>query len=174
MKWLINQLYQYQSKGLELDEEINLTELINEHKDVRDISPVHVNGRAAIQSDKATFQLTVTGVLTLPCARTLVDVRFPFHIETTEVYLLKPTDYDEELEGEIHTLDSDEVDLIPAIKELILLEIPMQVFSDSVNEEGAAPQEGKDWKVVSEEENKNKVDPRMAELAKFFDNNNES
>ncbi|MTH52617.1 DUF177 domain-containing protein [Bacillus mangrovi] len=174
MKWLINQLYQYQSKGLELDETLELPELKDEHKDIRDLSPVHVEGRAAIQSDKVTFQLTVSGELILPCARTLVDVPFPYHIETTEVYLLKPTDYDEELEGEIHTLESDEVNLIPAIKELILLEIPMQVFSDSVNEEGAAPQEGKDWKVVSEEENKDKVDPRMAGLAKFFDNRNES
>ena len=33
---------------------------------------------------------------------------------------------------------------------------------------GAAPQSGKDWEVISEEENKEKVDPRLAGLAKFF------
>lgn len=38
----------------------------------------------------------------------------------------------------------------------------------------AAPQSGKDWAVISEEESKHKVDPRFAKLADFFDNNKES
>ncbi|MFY4773758.1 YceD family protein [Metabacillus sp. RGM 3146] len=174
MKWSINELYQYQSKGLEIDETINLDELKNEHDELRGVEPVHVSGRADITSSKAAFHLIIEGVMILPCARTLVDVRYPFKIDTTEIYLLKPTDYVDEEEPEIHQLEGDSVDLIPVIKELILLEIPIQVFSDNVNEEGAAPQEGKDWQVISEEESKAKVDPRLADLAKFFDNNKKS
>ena len=33
----------------------------------------------------------------------------------------------------------------------------------------AAPQSGKDWEVIHEQDKKEKVDPRLAGLAKFFD-----
>ncbi|MCD7033910.1 DUF177 domain-containing protein [Metabacillus sp. GX 13764] len=174
MKWSINELHQYQSKGLELDETIRLDELKDVHNELRKIEPVHVKGHADISSSKAAFHLLIEGTMILPCSRTLVDVRYPFKIDTTEIYLLKAMEFADEEEPEIHQLDGDSVDLIPMIKELILLEIPMQVFCDDVNEEGAAPQEGKDWQVISEEEKKAKVDPRLADLAKFFDNNKES
>ena len=50
----------------------------------------------------------------------------------------------------------------------------MQVFCEDVNSKEAAPQSGTDWAVISEEENKQKVDPRFAKLADFFDNNKKS
>ena len=43
----------------------------------------------------------------------------------------------------------------------------MQVFEGCTEE--AAPQSGKDWEVIHEQEKKDKVDPRLAGLAKFFD-----
>ena len=41
------------------------------------------------------------------------------------------------------------------------------------NEEGA-PQSGKDWEVIHEQDKKEKMDPRLAGLAKFFDQNDQS
>ncbi len=169
MKWTISQLHQLQSKGLKIDEEIDLSDLVKTHPDIRDISPVNVKGRADINSTKVTFHLSISGSMVLPCSRTLVDVPYPFSIDTTETFLLKPTDY--EMEEDLYLPDGDLIDLIPIIKEIIVVEIPMQVFCDDVtNEEGAAPQVGKDWEVISEEDQKNKVDPRLAGLANFFDN----
>ncbi|KEZ49976.1 MULTISPECIES: YceD family protein [Metabacillus] len=169
MKWSINELNKLQNKGLQIDETIQLTDMRGALSEVRDISPVKVTGRADLGSSKAVFHLTLSGTLILPCARTLVDVPFPFEIHTTETFLLKPN-ADFEMEEDVHHVQEDIVDLIPVIKENILLEVPMQVFSDSVEEnDQAAPQEGKDWKVISEEENKNKIDPRLAGLSKFFD-----
>ncbi|WP_299087124.1 YceD family protein [uncultured Metabacillus sp.] len=169
MKWTISQLHQLQSKGLRIDEEIDLSELITSHKDIRDLSLVNVNGRADISSTKVTFHLSISGSMVLPCSRTLVDVQYPFSIDTTETILLKPADYD--TDEDFYLAEGEMVDLTPVIKELILLEIPIQVFcDDGTNEEGVAPQSGKDWQVISEEEQKDKVDPRLAGLAKFFEN----
>ena len=43
----------------------------------------------------------------------------------------------------------------------LLLEVPMQVFCEDSTEE-AAPQSGKDWEVIHEQDKKDKVDPRLA------------
>ncbi|MCM3441214.1 YceD family protein [Metabacillus halosaccharovorans] len=169
MKWTISQLHQLQSKGLKIDEGIDLSDLVRTHSDIRDISLVNVKGRADISSTKATFHLSISGSMVLPCSRTLVDVPYPFSIDTTETFLLKPSDY--ETEEDFYLPEGDVIDLIPIIKEIIVVEIPMQVFCDDVtNEEGAAPQAGKDWEVISEEDQNNKIDPRLAGLANFFEN----
>jgi uncharacterized protein len=169
LKWTISQLHQLQSKGLKIEEEIDLRELVTSHQDIRDISKVRVSGRADISSTKVTFHLSISGSMVLPCSRTLVDVQYPFSIDTTETFLLKPAAYD--TEDDYNLVDGDIVDLTPIIIEIILLEIPMQVFCDDVtNEEGAAPQSGNDWEVIAEDNQKNKVDPRLAGLAKFFEN----
>ena len=47
-------------------------------------------------------------------------------------------------------------------------------FSVKDRTEEGAPQSGKDWEVIHEQEKKDKVDPRLAGLAKFFDQNNQS
>ncbi|MDQ0231286.1 YceD family protein [Metabacillus malikii] len=168
MKWTISQLHQLQSKGLSFDEEIDLSDIVTSSQEIRNISPVTVKGRADISATKVTFHLTISGSMVLPCSRTLVDVNYPFSIDTTETFLLKPADYD--TDEDYYLVNGDVVDLIPIIKEMILLEIPMQVFCDDVTEDdNAAPQSGKDWEVISEDENNNKIDPRLAELAKFFD-----
>jgi uncharacterized protein len=169
LKWTISQLNQLQSKGLKIEEEIDLSELVTSHQDIRDISPVSVSGRADISSSKVTFHLSISGSMVLPCSRTLVDVQYPFSIDTTETFLLKPAVYD--TEEDFHLAEGDIVDLTPIIKEILILEIPIQVFcDDGANEEGAAPQSGKDWEVISEEDQNNKIDPRLAGLAKFFEN----
>jgi uncharacterized protein len=105
--------------------------------------------------------------MTLPCARTLVDVPYPFEINATETFLLNVNaDYEED--AEVRVVEGETVDLQPLIQELIIVEIPLQVFSENQQAAGAAPQSGKDWEVVTEEEQQEKVDPRLAVLENFF------
>jgi uncharacterized protein len=118
-----------------------------------------------------TFHLTIKGHLILPCSRTLVDVNYPIHVETTETFLLHGFDY--ESEEEIHQVKDDMIDLMPIIHEILILEVPMQVFCEDSGEEGA-PQSGKDWEVIHEKNKKDKIDPRLASLAKFFDHDDQS
>lgn len=170
MKWSINQLNQLARKGLTIDEIVDVSDLKDIDKTIRDVSPVHITGRGDLSSTKATFHLTISGSMILPCSRTLVDVKFPFEIRTTETFLLRDTsDFDLESDDDVHQVRGEVIDLLPLIKENILLEIPIQIFSDDSNSQDGAPQSGQDWEVISEEDNKKKIDPRLAGLAKFFE-----
>lgn len=170
MKWSTHQLKKLQHKGLTLDEVIELSSLKEINHEIREVSPVHVRGRMDYSAEKITFQLHLTGTLILPCSRSLVDVEFPFDIQTTETFY---TSSNEMIDGadDYHLLAGDVLDLIPVIEDNILTEIPIQIFSDKpVTEEMS---QGQGWEVIAETEVKEKLDPRLAELAKFFDKDKE-
>ncbi|MED3660301.1 YceD family protein [Ureibacillus sp. FSL K6-8385] len=177
MKWSIHQLAKYRQTGLPIDTVVNLDEVKERNKDIREISPVHVKGHCTVGNSQMTCHLTLKATLTLPCARTWEDVQFPVEVETVEVFSWE----DPELRGndddeDIHYIDGEVVDLKPVLEELILLEVPMQVFKEGT--EGAI-KGGKDWDYFTEEElsqqakDEPKVDPRLAGLAKFFDQKDE-
>lgn len=171
MKWTLSQLQKYRSKDFPFDEIVHLDEIKSIDPTIRDVSPMHITGRVDIDSAMVTFHLNINGYLILPCSRTLVDVKFPINVETTETFLLKDLDY--ETEEEVHQVKGEVIDLIPVIQEILVLEVPMQVFCTDISEEGA-PQSGKDWEVIQEREKEERLDPRLAGLAKFFDQNDPS
>lgn len=171
MKWKINQLQKYQSKEFRFDEYVNADEIMEIDKSIRAVSPIHVTGWADIRSLEISFHMSIKGHLTLPCSRTLVDVKYPIDVDTIETFLLNGSIY--EREEEVHQVKGDVIDLTPIINEILLLEIPMQVFAKDRTEEGA-PQSGTGWEVIHEQEKKDKVDPRLAGLANFFDQNDQS
>ncbi|WP_075983468.1 YceD family protein [Bacillus massilinigeriensis] len=172
MKWTLSQLSKYRSKDLPIDETIIVDDIKEVDQTIRDVSPMHITGRADIDSTKVTFHLQINGHLVLPCSRTLVDVNYPINVETTETFLLK--DFEYETEEEVHQVKADIIDLYPVIKEILLLEVPMQVFCDENSSEEGAPQSGNDWEVIKEADQTKKVDPRLAGLAKFFDQDHSS
>ncbi|PLS06442.1 YceD family protein [Neobacillus cucumis] len=172
MKWTLNQLQKYRNKDFIIDEMIRVDEIKQVDTSIREVSPMHITGRGDIDSTKVTFHIKIEGHLILPCSRTLVDVKLPINVDTTETFLLQGSVY--ETEEETHQVKGDVIDLMPIIREILLLEVPMQVFCDDVVSDEGAPQSGKDWEVVSEEEQSKKIDPRLAGLAKFFDENKSS
>src|SRR5690606_9963531 len=114
--------------------------------------------------------------MTLPCARTWEDVDYPFSIESFEQF-----SWDDEtlqMDDEIHPVEGEIIDFIPVLEELILLEIPMQVFCDNADEMQQV--EGKGWSYTTDEELEAQrqeagetVDPRLAGLANFFETDKE-
>jgi uncharacterized protein len=172
LKWTLSQLQKYRNKDFSIDEIIRVDEIKEDDPTIRKVSPMHITGRGDIDSTKVTFHLKIEGHLILPCSRTLVDVLLPINVETTETFLLKGSVY--ETEEEVYQVKDDVIDLMPIIREILLLEVPMQVFCEDVDSEEAAPQSGKDWEVVHEEDQSKKVDPRLEELAKFFDKSKSS
>ncbi|WP_158735465.1 DUF177 domain-containing protein [Alteribacillus sp. YIM 98480] len=176
MKWSIQQLLAKRHEGLTVNEQVDVSELVDRDREIRDITPVKVTGSASFSGETIAFYLKIKGSMTLPCSRTLADVDFPFDIEATERFRLDGMPVDEE-DISLHEPENGYVDLLPYIKENILLELPIQIFAENIDEkESPAPQEGKDWEVISQQaaenqkaEKQNEVDPRMADLAKFFD-----
>ena len=171
MKWTVNQLRRNQSKELKIDEYTNAEEITRIDQNIRGVSPIHVTGTADIGSSKITFHLNIKGQLTLPCSRTLVDVHYPINVDSIETFLLNGSGY--KTDGEVHQVKGDVIDLTPIINEILLLEVPIQVIAEDRTEEGA-PQSGKGWEVIHEKDKKDKVDPRLAGLAKFFEQNDQS
>lgn len=171
MKWTLSQLQKYRSKDFSFDEIVNVDEVVKMEAEIRDASPMRITGRADIDSEKVIIHFKMEGHLILPCSRTLVDVKYPINVETIETFLLKASDY--ETEEEVHQVQGDVIDMMPIIHELLVLEVPMQVFCDDSGEEGA-PQSGKDWEVISEQEKTEKIDPRLAGLAQLLNQKDSS
>lgn len=167
MKWSVQQLNTLKNKGLKIDEMVDVSELTKGNHDIRKISLVHVMGEASFSSHSITFLLTIKGEMVLPCSRTLRDVMLPFHISTTETFKLHDWVGFDDHDDDLHDIKNDTVDLHPYIKQAILLEIPLQIFCEEL--EGEAPQAGNDWELLTEESKKERIDPRLAGLAKFFD-----
>jgi len=157
---------------MEFDEVVNLDSIKKRDSQIRSISPIRVKGTADISSNKVSFHLHITGSLVLPSSRTLEDVHYPFDIHSLETFLystsLSDTETDDE--GEVHIIQGEMIDLKPVIEDLILLEIPIQVFKDEKEEIPSHLLSGKDWEYIQDEEHfqKEKIDPRLAGLAKLL------
>ncbi|WP_227935711.1 YceD family protein [Alkalihalobacillus deserti] len=169
MKWSLQQLSVAKRKPFTFEETIDLSSLKELNSEIRSVSPIKVQGDVVYRGSLLTFEIDVTGELILPCSRTLADVKLPIELHEfvyfhpKDEYLTASVDRDD-----IHFFEGETVDLIPAIQELILVEIPIQVFAEE-DVEGPAPKSGKDWELFKEDEQKKRVDPRLADLAKFFD-----
>ena len=178
MKWSIHQLSKYRQNGMPIDAHVQLDDVMKRNSDIRHISPVHVKGLCTFGASQMTCQLTVQATLTLPCARSWEDVEYPINIETVEVFNWMDAEKRGDVEGsEFHYVDGDVIDMKPVLEELILLEVPMQVFSE---DEDKYLYGGKDWSYTTEEDaqiadktDEPKLDPRLAALAKYFDQTDE-
>lgn len=180
MKWNVIQLQKFRDKAMTIDEHVDVEkDLMQKNPEIRGVSPIHVTGNADIDSRKITFHLRLTGEFVLPCSRTLVDVKYPFNIRSTETFLLMPLDDELADLEETHDIPGGVVDLMPIIQELLFLELPMQVFCDGALD-NMAVSSGSGWEVKTEEQLKQeqqqkekKVDPRLADLAQFFESKKE-
>lgn len=177
MKWTVAQLRKFHNELVQIDETIDLSEQLKQRDpEIRGATPIHVTGTMKVDFDKATVHLHIRGTLVLPCSRTLVDTNYPFDVQSTEIFLLEENLYELDEEFEIHQPENGVVDLNPIIEELILVEIPMQVFSNDASMDQHM-KSGKDWSVITEEEyllekesEKDKIDPRLAGLASLLKN----
>jgi|SRR5690625_4455613 len=153
------------------DEIVDVSELETLNNDIRQIDPVHVKGICTVDKDEVIFSFTIKGKMILPCARTLVDVTYPFEIKATEIFSTSASLVEEAEKDEIHLLTEDTLDLTPYIKENIVLETPYRVFSDE-----EVIEEGDGWAFYEEDQHKvekeTKIDPRLAKLQKLIDKNN--
>lgn len=177
MKWSIHQLRKHRQGPLLLDEAVDLDSVKNRNDEIRAISPVRVSGTCSIGEKKLTCQLRLEGSMILPCARTWEDVDYPFSVDSVEQF-----SWDQETlqtDDEIHPVEGEVIDFTPVLEELILLEVPMQVFCEDADEK--TRMEGKGWSYTTDEqleaerqeESAEKIDPRLAGLANFFDTDKE-
>lgn len=151
------------------DEIVDVSELETLNNDIRQIDPVRVKGMCTIDKDEFIFSFTIKGKMILPCARTLVDVTYPFEFKATEIFSTSHDLDEKDEEDGVHPLTEETIDLTPYLKENIILETPYRVFSDE-----KALEEGDGWTFYEEEkleaEKENTIDPRLAKLQNLLDN----
>ena len=98
----------------------------------------------------------------LPDAITGAQIAVPLETDSHEVYSFEETD-----EEDVRVVTDEVIDLLPAVIDAILLEVPISVTEV---EEDAYPS-GDGWRVISEaeyqESRKNRIDPRLAKLKEF-------
>ncbi len=127
---------------------------------------VHVEGNGYFDADEERFyvNMTVSGVMICPDAITGREIEVPFDTDSQEVYAFEETD-----EDGVRIVTDDVIELMPAVIDAILLEVPLQVTEAEENEYP----EGDGWKVYSEaayeESRKDRLDPRLAKLKQFTD-----
>lgn len=165
MKFTKSQIVkQGHSKPFSFDQFVDVSELVGMNNDIVKIEPVHVTGRCNLHNNEVTFTYNLKGTMILPCARTLIDVPYPYDISATEIFTSDPLKETEE----IHLFDGEVLDLKPYIKENILLEIPFRVFSDDLEAISKVKTSGPGWEFVTEEKVEKKIDPRLQKLESFF------
>ncbi|MBP1968209.1 uncharacterized protein J2Z83_000301 [Virgibacillus natechei] len=175
MKFILGQIRKSTiNKPFTFDNKVDVSELETMNNDIREINSVQVYGQSIYQGEQVIFSFTIVGEMILPCARTLVDVPYPFEIKADEVFSTSPYYGEKEEENEIHPVDGEMIDLTPFIKENILLEVPSRVFSEEATEMENDSLKGQGWEFVSqdsEEKDEKKIDPRLKKLASLFEDN---
>lgn len=173
MKLIITEIRQKSFiEAFTFDRMVDVSELKLLNNDIREIDSVQVKGMCTVDQDELIFTFTIEGMMVLPCARTLVDVEYPFKFNATEVFTTAQNVSDEVVDDNVHEVIGDVLDLTPFIKENIILESPLRVFSDEKPLE-----EGDGWTYLTEEELKaeeaEKIDPRLEKLKELFNKDND-
>lgn len=152
---------------ISFEQYVDVSELLElRNSDIRHIDQVQVYGMCVVENNEIVFDYTIAGEMILPCARTLVDVTYPFRFRATEIFTTKQAEANEE--EEIHFVAEDVIDLKPYILETIVLQMPYRVFAKD-----AKVDDGEGWSFYTEdtfaEKEKKKIDPRLAKLQQLLD-----
>lgn len=162
--------------SLALEHTYELPQLLARNKQLLQIKPVHFVGQGDMQAGILAVKGELTGTYTLACSRCLTDVESEFTQEIEERFNIHAKfvgEPEDDEETEIHEVVGQEIDLLPYIEEAIVVSIPfVPLCPDDEECKRSMPQEGKSWAVLTEEGNKDRIDPRLADLANFFDKNN--
>lgn len=178
MKISLKQLENSQGMPVYFEEEMQVEDNLKSRDDtILEVSPALAKGFLVYQNETVIAQFTCAVDITLPSSRSLEPVVVPLSIEIVERYIPKGTSFEEqELTEIVIPLETDWIDLQPAVEDHILLSIPLQVLSPEELSEDRMPS-GQDWEVISQDElslrrtvaKEQQVDPRLAALQSFFD-----
>lgn len=98
---------------------------------------VSINGSITKEFDDFSLNLTVSGVMVLPCSLTLKPTNHEFSIEIEQVL------------GENYKNNQNSLDIFPIIWENILMEIPIRIVNEDVSDIKLS---GDGWKLITDGE----------------------
>ena len=142
---------------VEVSEEVTIPREYLDGTDIKDISKVKVKGSISNNGEEYNLNVSVTGTMILTCARTLKDVNYPFNITIDEAI--------EENNEKSVQIVQNRLDIFPIIWQYILVEVPLRVLAEDADQIATS---GSGWRLVTEDEKKEEIDPRLAKLSDFI------
>ncbi|MCH4015187.1 MAG: YceD family protein [Solobacterium sp.] len=165
MKWTRDELELHEGP-VDFDEMIEIADDAFSSSDlIRGVKDIHVYGNGFFDSENELFMcdLHIEGTMICPDAITNEPIEVPLDTESHETYAFAPVEDDDS----IRIVTDEVIDLLPAVIDNILLEVPISVTEA---DEDAYPS-GDGWRVLTEDayeqEKKSEGDPRLAKLKEF-------
>lgn len=165
MKWSKLELLQAENGTIEFEDKIDFDPAVfSKMHQIRGLQDVTVSGNVHydVSSERVFADLDIDGVMIVPCSITLEDVEYDFHTKSLEMFAFDKTD-----DKDVHETKGDVVELLPVIFQLILMEVPLKVVKEGLQQYP----KGDGWEVVKEEDyekaKSDEIDPRLAKLKEF-------
>lgn len=174
MKWTLKEIQEHRGEPLQFDETVNCeASLMKRDREILAVSDIKATGFLLYENRSVLANFQIDYTITLPSSRSLEPVELKVTVPIFETYVEDESSFDvsEESVDVIIPIENNEVDLTPAIEDMILLNIPVQVFTEEELSSEEMPK-GANWSVVSEDdyqqkraqEKEGQVDPRLADL----------
>lgn len=165
MKWTLADLLQNDSGNVSFDEDITIdASLFDNNSRINSVKDIHISGHGYLDEDENRFyvDLHVSGTMLVPDAITDEEIEYPFETDSDETYVFEKCD-----EDGVRFVTNEVIELLPAIVDDIMLEVPLQVTNASADDYP----HGDGWRVITEEEyqksQEKRIDPRLAKLKEF-------
>ena len=139
----INEIFSIDEKKLAESEIISL-------KDTK------VIGTISSEGNDHYIECSINGIMVVPCSMTLKPVDYPFNIKVEGII----EELFEEI-GENVKNNQNTIDILPIIWENILMEIPMKVVSEEIDDVKTS---GNGWRLITDEENSKDINPELEKL----------
>jgi uncharacterized protein len=146
-----------------IDESLTIDSELYKNTSIKELKPVKVSGKIFYNiSDEIELDLDVEGVMVLEDSITLDPIDYPYEIHINEIISSENEEIKEYYQNSKNTLD-----IMPILWQNIVLEVPI-----SITKEKDAHLSGEGWELKNEED-KETIDPRLAELSKLLEEGKE-
>ncbi|MDR1012760.1 MAG: DUF177 domain-containing protein [Lactobacillales bacterium] len=175
MQWSVLELQKYFNDSIAFAEILNVKkDLMARNKNILDASLAKVKGNLYINKSEYLLYYQTETTLMLPSTRSLIPVSLPIKFSVDEIFMTQEQfDKRKEIvkEEAILIIEGQAISLKDSVRDNILLNIPMQVFSKEEKNNASYPK-GKNWQVMSESHyeklQKEKGDSLLAKLKDFL------
>lgn len=145
-----------------INESLTVDSDLYKNTSVKQLKPVNVSGKIFYNiSDEIELDLDVNGIMILEDSITLDPIEYPYSFHINEIISSENEEIKEYYQNSKNTLD-----IMPILWQNIVLEVPI-----SITKEKDAHLSGEGWELNNEEEDK--IDPRLAELSKLLEEGKE-
>ena len=144
--------YELEYPAVHLEEDVVLTPLKGKFMAIRNSRGIYITGQ--LYSD-----------IEVECARCLETVRLPIPLQLDDLFYYPPSTTPP---GEFSVGEDCFIDLAPLVRQISLLEVPMQPFCRP-DCKGLCPECGQNWNEAGCDCARDDIDPRMAVLKSLLD-----